>query len=127
VEKVKSQEGISWSGEENPRLARTVDEAPTILPSQMVTRIHTPGERKLRMRYKNVGPPLGSGQFGIVHKYIDTDSGKFIAVKILTRPRGKSQENWREELRYTLKREVETLSDISHVSSDFCNPPIFIN
>ena len=116
VEKVKSQEGMSCGAEENPRLARTVDEAPTVLPSQRVTRIHTPGERKLRMRYKNIGPPLGSGQFGIVHKCIDVDSGKFMAVKILKRPQGISQEDWREELCYTLKREVETLSDISHVS-----------
>ena len=67
------------------------------------------------MRYEKVGPPLGSGQFGIVHKCIDADLGKFMAVKILTRPAGKSQEDWREELHYTLKREVETLSKISHV------------
>lgn len=116
IEKVKNQEGMPWGQDENPRLARTVDEAPTVLPSQRVTRIHTPGERKLRMRYeKVVGPPLGSGQFGTVYKCIDVDSGKFMAVKILTRPSGKSQDDWREELHHTLKREVETLSDIDHV------------
>jgi hypothetical protein len=81
VEMVKSQEGMPCGAEENPRLARTVDEAPTVLPSQRVTRIHTPGERKLRIRYKNLGSPLGWGQFGIVHKCIDADSGKFMAVK----------------------------------------------
>jgi hypothetical protein len=81
VEVVKIREGIPCGQEENPRLARTVDEAPTVLPSQRVTRIHTPGELKLRMRYAKVGDPLGSGQFGIVHKYIDADSGKFMAVK----------------------------------------------
>ena len=116
VEKVKNQDGIPCGAEENPRLARTVDEAPTVLPSQRVTRIHTPGERKLRMRYEKVGTPLGSGQFGIVHKCVDADSGKFMAVKILKRPPGKLREDWREELHYTLKREVETLSNISHVS-----------
>jgi hypothetical protein len=117
VEKVKSQEGMPCSQEENPRHARTVDEAPTVLPSQRVTRIHTPGERKLRMRYEKVGDPLGSGQFGTVHKCIDADSGKFMAVKILKRPaRISKQEEWRISLYYALKREVETLSEISHVS-----------
>jgi hypothetical protein len=42
--------------------------------------------------------------------------GEVHGCQVLTRPRGKSQEDWREELRYTLKHEVETLSDISHVS-----------
>ena len=51
-----------------------------------------------------------------LYKGIDMDSGKFMAVKVLTRPSGRSQEDWREELHYTLKREVETLSDISRVS-----------
>jgi hypothetical protein len=58
-----------------------------------VTRIHTPDEQKLRIRYKNIGPPLESGQFGIVHKCINVDLGKFIAVKILKRPQGISQED----------------------------------
>jgi serine/threonine protein kinase len=51
-----------------------------------VTRIYTPGKQKLRIRYKNIEPPLGLGQFGIVYKCIDVDLGKFIAVKILKRP-----------------------------------------
>ena len=69
------------------------------------------------MRYvKVVGGKLGSGQFGTVYKYIDVESGKFMAVKVLQRPVGTSkQEEWRESLYYTLKREVETLSKISHV------------
>jgi serine/threonine protein kinase len=67
------------------------------------------------MRYMKVGGKLGSGQFGTVHKAIDVDSGKFMAVKILERPiRASKQEDWREEsLYYALKREVETLSEIS--------------
>ena len=116
VKKVKTQEGMPRGAEENPRLARTVNEAPTVLPSQRVTRIHTSGERKPRMRYERVGSPLGWGQFGTVHKCVDADSGRFMAVKILKQPPGKSQKDWREELHYTLKREVETLSRISHVS-----------
>ncbi len=38
------------------------------------------------MRYVPVGDPLGSGQFGIVHKAIDVDTGKFMAVKIIELP-----------------------------------------
>jgi serine/threonine protein kinase len=38
------------------------------------------------MRYVEVGDPLGSGQFGTVHKAIDVDSGKFMAVKKIERP-----------------------------------------
>jgi hypothetical protein len=103
---------------ENPRLARTVNEAPTDLPSRRETRPHTPGQRQLKMRYVKVeGGNLGSGQFGTVHKAIDVDSGKFMAVKILERPtRASKQEEWRQSLYYALKREVETLSEISHVS-----------
>lgn len=122
IEKVKSQEGMPCHQDENPRFARTMDETPTVLPSQRVTRIHTTGERKLRMRYKKVGSALGSGQFGTLHTCIDVDSGKFMAVKVLKRPPGKSLEVWKEELHRTLKREVETLSDINHVSQDIYNP-----
>jgi hypothetical protein len=39
-----------------------------------------------------------------------------MAFKILKRPPGRSQEDWRGELHYTLEREVKTLSDINHVS-----------
>ncbi|CZR69589.1 uncharacterized protein PAC_19489 [Phialocephala subalpina] len=66
--------------------------------------------------YSSVGPKLGSGQFGTVHKAIDVDSGKFMAVKILERStRASKQEDWKQSLYYALKREVETLSEISHV------------
>jgi hypothetical protein len=86
VGKAKSREGMPCGQEESPQLARTVDEAPTILLSQRVARIHTPGERKPRMRYEKVGPLLGSGQFGTVYKCIDADSGNFRGVKVLRRP-----------------------------------------
>lgn len=70
------------------------------------------------MRYVKVeGDPLGSGQFRTVYKAIDVDSGKLMAVKILQRPtKASKQEEWRISLYYALKREVETLSGISHVS-----------
>jgi hypothetical protein len=117
AEAIKNYDALPCGRVENPRLARTVDEAPTDLPSRRETRPHTPGPRQLRMRYVTVGPKLGSGQFGEVYKAIDVDSGKFMAVKILERPsRASKQEYWRQSLYYALKREVETLSEISHVS-----------
>jgi serine/threonine protein kinase len=48
------------------------------------------------MRYITiVGRKLGSGQFGIVYKTIDVDSGKFIAVKMERPTRVSKQENWK--------------------------------
>jgi hypothetical protein len=108
---IKDYDALPCGRVENPRLARTVDEAPTDLPSRRETRPHTPTQ--LKMRYVPVGPPLGSGQFGTVYKAIDVDSGKFMAVKIVERPEKLSQqEAWRK----LLKREVEILCNISHVS-----------
>jgi hypothetical protein len=118
VKKIKNHGTLPYGREENPRLARTVDEAPTDLPTPRETRLHTPGPRQLKMRYVKVHP-LGSGQFGAVHKAIDVDSGKFMAVKIIERPVNaskKEHEEWRKSLYYALKREVENLSKISHVS-----------
>lgn len=113
AEAIKDYDSLPCGRVENPRLARTVDEAPTDLPSRRETRTHTPGPRQLKMRYVTRGRKLGSGTFGTVHKAIDVDSGKFMAVKILERPMGVlKQEGWRQSLQ--LKREVETLSEISH-------------
>jgi hypothetical protein len=118
VKKIKNGEVLPYGREENPRLARIVNEAPTELPSPRNTRPHTRGQRQLKMRYVKVHQ-LGSGQFGNVHKAIDVDSGKFMAVKIIERPVNASEkehEEWRTSLYYALIREVETLSKISHVS-----------
>lgn len=46
---------------ENPFVARTVDEEPTAAPTQLKTKLHTPGEY-ISMRYK-VGGRLGAGNF----------------------------------------------------------------
>ncbi|KAJ6041577.1 hypothetical protein N7460_006967 [Penicillium canescens] len=114
AERIKDREDITSDYEENPRLARTIDELATVLPSQRQTRIHTPGPRQLTMRYTKVAT-LGSGQFGVVYKAIDIDTGRFLAVKILQRPHRASKEaEWRQSLYYALKREVETLSHICH-------------
>jgi len=69
------------------------------------------------MRYVLRGGALGSGQYSTVHKVIDVDSGKFMAVKTLHQPtRLSKHEDWRKSLYYALKREVEILSEISHIS-----------
>lgn len=62
---------------------------------------------------------LGSGQYGKVHKAINVDSGKLMAVEIIKRPvNAKKQqlEHWERSIHYALKREVENLANITHVS-----------
>ncbi|CDM30302.1 hypothetical protein DTO013E5_9283 [Penicillium roqueforti] len=113
TERIKELESILDDHVENPRLARTVDDLETVLPSQMQTRIHTAGPLQLKMRYTKIDR-LGSGQFGVVYKAIDVDTGKLLAVKILQQPEQALDEEWRKSLYYALKREVEALSQISH-------------
>jgi hypothetical protein len=130
TEKVKNKENRPCHQEEHPRLARTIDEEPTALPSQRLTRIHTPGERPLKMRYAKIGPPLGSGIFGTVYKSVDVDTGRFMAVKILQRPTGRTEkERGEKELEFyrLVKREVETIAEISHVSRHLLHHFIRIN
>jgi hypothetical protein len=113
AESIKHYEALPCGRVENPRLARTIDEAPTNLPTRRETRPRTPGSL-LKMRYVKCNE-LGSGQYGVVHKAIDVDLGKFMAVKIMRRPtRISKPEDWAIS---ALKREVKTLSEISHVSS----------
>jgi hypothetical protein len=115
AETIKNYKNFARVQIENPRLSRTVDEASIDLPSRRETRPHIPGQRQLKMRYIKATPnALGSGQFGEVYKVIDVDSGKFMAVKTLKRK--SKQEDWRTSLYRALKREVETIFTISHVS-----------
>ncbi|KAI9768629.1 MAG: hypothetical protein M1840_004826 [Geoglossum simile] len=114
AETIKSVEALSYHQVENPRLTQTMDVAATELSSRRETRPHTPGNLQLKMRYV-MRERLGSGQFGIVYKAIDVDSGKFMAVKIIRRPtEALEQEQWKASLYFALKREVETLSRIYH-------------
>ncbi|KAH6884922.1 kinase-like domain-containing protein, partial [Thelonectria olida] len=107
IERLKDRERAPL--EENPRLARTMNETDTVLPSRRETRIHTPGPQPPKMRYVS-GGVLGAGQFGVVYKAVNVDSGKFMAVKKMVRPaRVAQQEEWMK-----LRREVEILSRISH-------------
>jgi hypothetical protein len=106
----------------DPAVDRTVtdeDEAATEVPSGRLTRIHTTGIRSQKMRYVPLHPRLGSGQFGVVYKAIDVDTGKVMAVKILKEPRGRSRaekQQWEEAMTYA-KREVEAIRRVDHVSS----------
>ncbi|CAH0022777.1 unnamed protein product [Clonostachys rhizophaga] len=106
MERVKDRERRILA--ENPRLARTIDEADTVLPSQRETRITTSGPQRLKTRYDK-GERLGSGAFGLVHQALDLDTGKLMAVKIIRRPAGPMQQEW-----VNLKREVQILSRLKH-------------
>ncbi|KAK4107119.1 kinase-like protein [Canariomyces notabilis] len=106
----KVKERQSNSVQYNPRLARTLNEADTVAPSRMGTRIHTPGPRQPKVRWKQIGKALGAGQFGTVYKALDLDSGRIMAVKTTARPPGVNGDH----LWATLKREVEILSSMSH-------------
>lgn len=54
------------------------------------------------------GVPLGAGAFGEVWKALDIDTGRVMAAKVMKKSGG--------ELWEMLKREVQILSRISHVS-----------
>jgi hypothetical protein len=62
IDKVKDRGDVTT--EENPCLARTINEIFTILPSQRETRIHTPGPQQSAIRYANI-KVLGQGQFRV--------------------------------------------------------------
>lgn len=95
--------------QDNPRHIRTVlDEPPTDAPSQSVTEFHTPSKEEM-IRFSR-REEIGRGAFGRVFKAANVDSGERIAIKEVKTPPIQSRE------RHMLKREVETLSRISHVS-----------
>jgi hypothetical protein len=101
IERVKAGKGIIYGQEDNPRLARTAVSTPTSLPPNI--------------RYWIIGGPLGSGTFGTVHKSVDVDTGKMMAVKILRRPTWGTDEE-KEFHKLQIKREVKALARINHVS-----------
>ena len=100
--------------EENPRLAGTIIDVDTVLPSRLQTRIHTPGFPQHKIRY-GVVQSLGSGQCAEVRKVVDAYTGQLMALKTVKNDGGLSAE-WKERVRGTLRREVDILSQIKHVS-----------
>lgn len=111
-EQIKSREVATL--EENPRFARTVDAADTVLPSRRETRIHTPQQPTLRYHTMET---LGAGQFGDVQKAVDVDTGLIMAVKLIRRPPAVASDEHRRFVTQ-LKREVETLASCQHVSTN---------
>ncbi|KAI9163550.1 Calcium/calmodulin-dependent protein kinase I [Paramyrothecium foliicola] len=109
MEKVQNRESAAL--EENPNLARTINEADTLLPSRRETRPHTAGPQQPRIRYDREGKELGSGQFGVVYKATNMDTGELMAVKIVKRA---TEAPGSTTLYNALKREAETLSRINH-------------
>jgi hypothetical protein len=95
---------------QNPRWARTVDDGPTELPSWYNTRLHTPVDGG--MQRTTEGEPLGEGAFCKVMKAVDLDSGYPVAVKKVVLSKIKSAPS---DLESSLRREVKTLSSLSHV------------
>ncbi|KAK4038363.1 kinase-like domain-containing protein [Parachaetomium inaequale] len=96
--------------EENPRFAKTLFDADTAAPSRMEMRAHIAGPPRPLTRWCAVGPALGSGEFGTVHKARDLDSGQLMAVKRVRSPLGPAGQLERS----MVKREVEILSGIRH-------------
>ncbi|KAL8694296.1 MAG: hypothetical protein Q9224_003592 [Gallowayella concinna] len=112
MEKIRHKESLPQDYlqevEETPHLAHTLSqELDTLLPSRMETRVHTPGPERPRMRYKQF-EKLGSGKFGSVFRALDLDTGRFMALKLMQPPSNGVNRD------YAGKREVETLSRISH-------------
>lgn len=117
LETLKRRVEVAPAYMDHPHLARTVDEAETVLPSQRATRIHTPGPRQPNIRWTKLDK-LGEGTFSIVYSAVDVDSGTLMAVKSLrTEIRAKNEQEWEQMVWYALKREVETLAKIDHVSA----------
>lgn len=120
TEKTKNQGNFLYRGVENPGLAWTGDKlglarTEDIDPdnnnqSRSITRVHLDGKSPPKMRYIKQDS-LGEGGHGQVFRAIDVDSAKFMAVKILKVPDGGEA-----AMRDIVKREVETLSRIKHMS-----------
>ncbi|KAL8913320.1 MAG: hypothetical protein Q9172_007308 [Xanthocarpia lactea] len=85
----------------NPHKGHTVEEAVTVLPSRMMTRIRTCGGPQPRMRYIQFDQ-LGAGAFGKVYKAIDVDTGNLMAVKII------------HQQAINVKREIENHAKLIH-------------
>ena len=117
--------------EDNPVLARTLDDVETIVPSRRVTTTHTPTVTTLKLRYVK-GKMLGEGNFGAVRQAVDVDSGTIMALKTIKVHRGiqetirngmliktdEPEKEWHErwtDLQRALRREIEAIRNVKHV------------
>ncbi|KAK1754090.1 serine/threonine protein kinase [Echria macrotheca] len=94
----------------NPNLARTYDIAETEKSSRPRTRIHTGGNKLIR--YFENGQ-IGTGKFGVVYKAINVDTGKPMAVKVISRPKQATGHDG-DAFFLAVKNEVETLQRLVH-------------
>jgi hypothetical protein len=102
---IETRDGIIRSQEVHPPL-RTLPGTPA-----QPEAAHPPGIRRAIL-----GQPLGSSAFGTVHEFRDMDGGKLMAVKRLKRPESWEPEQEQERFNLLLKREVEALCQLNHVS-----------
>ncbi|KAK2798299.1 hypothetical protein FQN50_008904 [Emmonsiellopsis sp. PD_5] len=113
--KLQNHEDIPL-GYQNPRFARTIDDADTIAPTRRETRVHTAGEMQSNIRYAEI-ERLGSGSFGVVYKVVDVYTGRLMAVKLLHRTTSNlTGEHGRINAAHydLLRQEVEILSEVHH-------------
>ncbi|EGC44450.1 STE family protein kinase [Histoplasma capsulatum var. duboisii H88] len=94
---------------ESPLQARTVDNVPTVVPSEIPTPDQWPPIQKPTIRHKALSV-LGEGSFGIVYKVVDVDSGKTMAAKAISQP----QNGFHAQQKDRLEREIFALSQSSH-------------
>lgn len=101
----------------NPRVADTVPPTPNFSQFQLQKRSQNNEQQPFKIRFVKSSPELGSGSFGRVYRAVDVDTGKVMAVKILIKPTiASNQEEWGKSESNALKREVDYLSQIQHVS-----------
>ncbi|KAF7544175.1 hypothetical protein G7Z17_g10158 [Cylindrodendrum hubeiense] len=115
AERGKASSTMSY--QENPGMARTIDEADTVAQTPRYnTRIHVPAQMAIRYIHLE-GGELGSGNVGRVYKVLNVDTGKFMALKTLIKPKGNDPGTLAKlntSVEYALKREIEALARIRH-------------
>ncbi|PGH03967.1 serine/threonine protein kinase [Blastomyces parvus] len=94
---------------ESPLQARTVDNVPTVVPSQIPTPNQWPTMQPPPFRYK-ILVDIGEGTFGKVYKAVDVDTGRTMAVKAIPQPQG----GFHPQQKDRLEREILALSRSSH-------------
>ena len=119
MELIKQRGKAALGFDNNPGLTRTIDDvmddADTVAPSRRETRPRTAGFQPKRLRWAEI-LKLGSGQYGVVSKAVDADTGRLMAAKILKRPRDYDDRQWRAQLLTNFRREVDILSAINYAS-----------